>query len=161
MPRYAKIITKKELENKLIDKKNLLTVPYKDLNLEVHLSEDDKVNIDIKENNNLIYALVSAQSNYEILPIYFMVYIDCEDRLRAFLPKHGNTYNPWTATAFGSERAWKTKTKSITDMPEQYYEDNKEQGGYKETQQYKDDFYNLQPNIELMTQEFLKFIHIK
>ena len=157
MPRYAKLITKNELSLLVNDKKNLLKIPYKDFNLEIHL---DDINIDIEENNKLVFALISAKAHHETLPIYFIAYVDTKNRLRAFVPKHGNLYNPWTGTAFGSERAWKVKAKSITNMPKQYYEENIEQGGYKETQQYKDEFEHLQPNIEAMINEFTKFIHL-
>lgn len=162
MGRYAKANAREKLSKKLEDKKNLYTIPYKDFNLEVHIQEDADIIIDdIQEHNNLAFAMVSVKSTYDNLPIYFITYIDQQDRLRAFLPKHGNTYNPWTATHFGSERAWEVKTKSITRMPKQYYEENIEQGGYKPTQLYKDEFLNMQANKEMMINEFLRFICIK
>ena len=44
-------------------------------------------------------------------------------------------------------------------MPKQYYEEDKEHGGYKETEQYKIDFEqtNLKDDKESMINEFLYF----
>lgn len=162
MGRFAKQISKDELSQVLADKKNLYTIPYKDFNLEIHIQEDAEININpVEEQNDIVYSLISVKGIYDSLPIYFIAYIDELNRLRAFLPKYGNTYNPWTGTHFGSERAWRIKARSITNMPEQYYEENKEQGGYQPTQLYKDEFLNMRADTNKMINEFLQFIHIK
>lgn len=162
MCRYAKRITKDELQEKLNDKNNFQTIPYKDFNLEIHLQDDADIIIDdIQDNNGLVFSLVSTKTAWDSLPIYFIAYIDEQDRLRAFLPKHGNSYNPWTATHFGSERAWSTLNRPITNMPEEYYEKNEEQGGFQPTQKYKDEFLNMSINKIMMINEFLKFIQVR
>lgn len=165
MPRYAKIITIDELKIKLEDHKNFATIPYKDFNLEIHTwspTENIEYQIDGPiQKNNLVFAIVSVKSEWDTLPISFIAYIDEQNRLRAFLPKHGNTYNPWTATHFGSERAWEHRPKSITKMPDQYYELDKEHGGNKTSEQYEKEFVNMQPNKELMIKEFLRFVKVK
>ena len=160
MPRYAKAITIEEMDNKFTNgvNKALLQIPNKDIGVEIHF---DKIDISKTINyNGLVIRWVSIASEWDSVPITFAVYIDKQDRLRAYLPKHGNTYNPWTATAFGSERAWPNQRHSICNMPEEYYEENTVQGGFKETEQYKNEFENLQSDINLMRNELLAYIKV-
>ena len=45
-------------------------------------------------------------------------------------------------------------------MPKEYYEENTVQGGFKETKQYKNEFENLQSDINLMRNELLTYIKV-
>lgn len=52
--------------------------------------------------NGLTYCLCCAGGDWEE-PVYFIVYIDNKNKLRAYVPSKGNTYNLKYKCAYGSE----------------------------------------------------------
>ena len=166
MPRIAKKITIEELTEKLKDISILRTIPKHDIFSGVHVGnvEGDKVDIvSIQSKNELTFAVVSTMNDWETYPIYFIAYIDTQDRIRAFVPKNGNTYNPWTLTGFGGEQIANHSRHSIVQMPEQYYETDSETGLYKPSEQYKKEFEDtkLEENIDVMINEFYQFVKVE
>ena len=159
---YVKKINYDEFNNIIQHKKLFSIISPKDLNWNININEYlDKLDIEILEKNNMIFGLVSIKDNLSKYKVYFITYIDDKNRLRAYIPKHGNLYNPWTFTHFGNESIYDQdfSLKSITRMPKKYYEEDNETGGYKETEQYKIDFEQteLKENKEKMINEFLYF----
>jgi len=163
--RYIKNLNYDEFYNIIKHKKIFSIISSKDLNWNININEyienDNAINTEIIEKDNNIFALISLQDNFSKYKVYFIAYIDEKYRLRAYIPKHGNLYNPWTGSHFGNESIYDaySSLKSITRMPKQYYEEDKENGGYKETEQYKNDFerVNLEEDKSLMIKEFLYF----
>ena len=159
MPRIMKNVSVEELKE-YVQSNTLNQIPLKDLLPNLSYNIDDEVNIQFDTINNRNFAWVQLKKELETYSIYFICYIDTHDRLRAFVPKHGNLYNPWTYSAFGAESIYPNSPKSITNMPKQYYQLNKEKGVYEETEQYKKDFEqaNLKENKQMMLNEFFKFV---
>ena len=159
MPRIMKNVSLAELEELAqIDKLN--KIPLKDLLPNLSYTKKDDIAIELDTVNNRNFAWVKAKKELETYPIYFICYIDTHSRLRAFVPKHGNLYNPWTYCAFGDESVYANSPKSITNMPKQYYQLNKDTGVYEETEEYKKDFEQtiLKENKQMMLDEFFKFV---
>ena len=164
MPRIAKIITKTDFKKK-VNKEMLLTIPYKDLLPNIHCNlKEDTIHISKPYKiDKLVFSIVDICAPYEIYPIYFAVYIDTKDRLRAFFPKHGNTFNPWTYTAFGDESPYDWSPKSVKLMPKQYYQqDDQIVNAYKASDEYVKEFENnpIKENIDLMIKEIITFIKV-
>ena len=159
---YIKQLNHNEFNNIVKHNKIFSIISPKDLNWNININEYiDKLAVEIIEKNNDIFALVSITDDFSKYKVYFIAYVDMKDRLRAYIPKHGNLYNPWTASHFGNESIYDeyVSLKSITRMPEKYYEEDEETGNYKETEQYKIDFEqaNLKENKDSMINEFLYF----
>ena len=164
--RYVKKIKYTEFNNIIKHYQILKIIPVKDLNWNININDyidNNKVKVEIIRKNKMIFALVALINDLSQYKVYFFAYIDNKNRLRAYIPKYGNLYNPWTYCHFGNESPFNFSLKSITRMPEQYYEENKELGGYKETEQYKIDFENnkLKEDKQLMINEFLTFFEVE
>lgn len=52
--------------------------------------------------NGLVYCLCSAGGDWEV-PVSFILYIDPNNQLRAYIPKNGNVYNTKLKCAYGSD----------------------------------------------------------
>lgn len=159
---YIKQLNYNEFNNIVKHNKIFSIISPKDLNWNININEYlDKLNVEIIEKDNNVFALVSISDDFSKYKVYFITYVDMQDRLRAYIPKHGNLYNPWTVSHFGNESIYDeyVSLKSIARMPKKYYEEDEENGGYKETEQYKIDFEqaNLKENKDLMINEFLYF----
>ena len=164
--RYAKIISKEELNDYLKDQQNLLKIPLTDYlpNMHCIIGQDEIIINPAEENEQLIYTLISIKAPYETYPIYFYVYMDESDHLRAYVPQRGNIYNPWTLSAFGDESVYDNSQKSISNMPPQFYKKKYKYGSIlKETSKYKKKFEHKQliANKDLMLNEFLHFVKVR
>lgn len=160
--RYIKKINYEEFNNIIKFPKILQIIPFKDLSWNINIQDYiDNLDIEIIERNNAVFALIAINENLSKYKVYFFAYIDEKNRLRAYIPKHGNLYNPWTLSHFGNESPFDGfhSLKSITRMPKQYYEFVPELGNFQETEQYINDFEktNLEENKEKMISEFLYF----
>ena len=105
MPRYAKQASLKELSDKinreLLDY-NSLTIPAKDLDkitmpLYNYITPEDKPSdingiVDYYVSSDFPIALFSSDPN-TAYPVYFAVYLDIHNHLRAYIPKNGNSYD--------------------------------------------------------------------
>lgn len=151
-----------EFSNIMQHKQILRTISPIDLNWNVDLDDcviNDRVQVEVMNKQGITFALVALKSELSKYNVYFIAYVDKDLRLRGYMPQYGNLYNPWTGTFFGEESPFKRSQRSITQMPKIYYEEDKENGGYKETEKYKKDFEeaNLKENKEEMIKEFLYF----
>ena len=148
-----------DLLTKILSYKSILyKIPIEDLLPNIDISDLNNINIcTIKQLNNFTFGLVYVKNKNDDYPIWFIVYIDNKNRIRAYVPKHGNLYNPWCLTAFGNESVFSNSRKSLCLMPEKYYMLNKEDGLYKETEQYNKDFIKkrLHENLDKMYYEFI------
>lgn len=119
MPRYAKRATKQELKDLIYSKvmndkfpdcigKDVSKVDFALENTtfngrEFDSSDVDKSSYDIHTlPNGLVYCLCSASGDWEV-PVSFILYIDLNNKLRAYVPENGNTYNKEFKCAYGSE----------------------------------------------------------
>jgi len=168
MPKFSKKITKddlrkvvmlKNLENKI---KLLKTLPRKDSQLSMKIT-DIKIN-EPEDYDGLVVSWFEIYSGNEY-PIYIAIYIDPQDRIRGFLPIQGNTYNPWTMTPFGGEYIYDNCMYNqinhcINMMPKQYYEYNQEKHSYQETDEYRNDFNNIKPDMDKMIKELITYVKV-
>lgn len=119
MPRYAKRTTDQELRDLIYLKVTTDKFPYcveKDVNKidfdfeniafdgrNFSSYSDDKSSYDIHTlPNGLVYCLCSAGGDWEV-PVSFILYIDPNNQLRAYVPENGNVYNKEFKCAYGSE----------------------------------------------------------
>lgn len=146
------------LDKILCNKKILHYIPTQDFLPSIDISKLDNIHIEksIKK-KNLVFSLAKVQNENDVYPIYFILYVDNKNRLRAYIPKHGNLYNPWCLCAFGDESIFINSIKSITRMPKKYYELDEDKGFYKESQQYINDFEKtkLKEDKNQMINEFI------
>ena len=155
MPKYALRITANELQ-KRVTPDEIAKIPDDDLPLLLHF-EDYHISLP-KTYGDLTVCWVDAKSKTDAAPVYFVVYIDVNNKLRGFLPKHGNLYNPWTATAFGDEKIH-DGIHSISNMPKKYWQVDNEHNCYAETNEYHKQFDDVSRffNMETMENEVCKY----
>lgn len=166
MPRYMKKVSYDELlERTGKEEKDwtraLFEIPNDDFKVELSgkLTIEEPISV-----NDSYASLCYVENEFGEAPVFFFMYIDEKDRTRAYIPKDGNTYNPWTLTAFGNERIHDSKL-CINNMPEKYFEEDTEKGGYKETSVYKEEFGDGKVkkwiDKEKMKNEFMKYIQTR
>lgn len=147
-----------DLLKRILKHKSILyKIPIQDLLPNIDISDLNNVNIcTVKSKKDITFGLVSVQNKNDDYPIWFIVYIDNKNRIRAYVPKHGNLYNPWCLSAFGNESVFINSHKSLSLMPEKYYK-LEDDGLYKETEQYTQDFikHRLHENLDKMYNEFI------
>lgn len=81
-------------------------------------------------------AMCAAGGDWEI-PVQFCLYIDDKDKVRLYIPTDGNTFNPYTMTAFGSEyldandpmwnkfpKEWVDRSSGTPELNKGYISDN-------------------------------------
>lgn len=74
----------------------------------------------------LTFLGVSAGGDWEI-PIFFLIYVDEKNKLRAYIPSKGNAYNTQTKSAYGNyedEDEEQAKKLGYSSMVELYDADN-------------------------------------
>lgn len=131
MPRYAKKTTIKDLENYIHNKYNdnwmdaaTEEVPEEDYkilfdfeNFDDPKHTEEWANLcDYYEFKDFVVGLCCAGGDWEI-PVYFALYIDNKDKLRAYVPTAGNVFNYYTKAAFGSD------LDDLEKMPESLIDD--------------------------------------
>lgn len=171
--RYVYNFTEEEFNNIMSSKQILRSISTKDLNWYININDyinvdkveefSNSLDIEVITRDKITFALVSLKDKLSKYKVYFIAYVDDQLRLRAYIPQYGNLYNPWTICHFGNESPFIDSPRSLKKMPEQYYEEDKELGGYKYSEQYYIDFENanLKEDKELMIQEFLHFHKLK
>lgn len=85
------------------------------------------------------------------IPVYFAIYIDDNNKLRMYVPTKGNSFNPYTKTAYGSEeeteldhiKVWKSLPKEWKADPDYVMEDSDGYFEFSEAfEEYKDNLYS-------------------
>lgn len=112
---YENIIEEYELELEPSEllyqskiRKDLSKVDFSPENISFNSNEFFSSLTDINEykiitlENGLTFCLCCAGGDWET-PVYFIIYIDNENYLRAYIPSHGNTYDLKTKEAYRSD----------------------------------------------------------
>ena len=117
MPRYFSKITIDELKSKIdfLDNPYLIRKKFeKDLKVEFDFENFDCDDDDLLGyhtlDNGLTFLGCSAGGDWET-PVFFIIYFDGK-KLRAYVPKKGNTWNKKTKQAYGNEEEEETEMDS-------------------------------------------------
>ena len=99
--------------------------------------------------------LCYAGGDWEI-PVYFAIYIDDNNKLRMYIPTKGNSFNPYTKTAYGSEeeteldhiKVWKSLPKEWKADPVYVMENSDGYFEFSEAfEEYKENLYSNMDDI--------------
>lgn len=131
-PEFAK--ARKDLNKVKFDFENL------EIGLDINGKNDDRGELNIHEYNGVCLLLCCAGGDWEN-PVYFVLYVDHKNKLRAYIPSNGNTYCKKYKCAYGG----------ISEYVEDYYDLPEED--QMDIDNLDEEGMSIEPNIISMLQD--------